>query len=353
MTNSVSLGNGISLGENNPCVILLDAGVNHNNDPKRALELIRTAKEEGASAIKFQTYTASEISTKAAPRYWDPKLDTDRGKTQYEMFTKVDKLPKEAYYEMKAYAKELKIAFSSSPFGMESAKFLEKLGIDFFKIASAEMTDYNMIKFIAETGKAMIFSTGACSIGEIENALSIAFKSGNKNVALQHCILSYPCKEEDANLSKMVRLKQLFPEIPVGYSDHTYGEVVSLAAVALGAKSIEKHYTLESSLPDSPDHKFSLTKDELKNFTTNIRKVESAIGKYRMDYYPAEEKAYLYARKSIVAVKPIKKGTVINTSMLACKRPGTGIYPQFMDIVVGREAKVDIAEDEILKWEMI
>ena len=353
VSNSIDLGCGVFIGGDNLCVVMLDAGVNHNNDPKRALELIKTAKQGGASAIKFQTYTAGEISTKTAPRYWDSKLDTDGGVSQYDMFKKVDKLPKEAYFEMKEYAKELKIAFSSSPFGMESAKFLKKLDIDFYKIASAEMINYQMIEFIADIGKPMIFSTGACSIDEVEKALDIAYKMGNTNVALQHCILSYPCKDEDANLAKMVKLQQLFPDIPIGYSDHTYGEVVPLAAVALGAKSIEKHYTLEQSLPNSPDHKFSLTRDELKNFTLNIKKVELSIGKYSEGYYPVEEKAYLYARKSIVAVEPIKKDTVITASMIDCKRPGTGVYPQFMNKFIGKKAKVDIAEDEILRWDMI
>ncbi|TLM76848.1 MAG: hypothetical protein FDZ75_09505, partial [Actinobacteria bacterium] len=207
MEKAIDLGNGVSLGAENPCVILLDAGVNHNNDLNRALHLIKTAHDGGATAIKFQTYTAEEISTKTAPRYWDPKLDTDGGGSQYDMFKKVDHLPKSAYGEMKAYAQELGIAFSSSPFGMESAEFLAELGVDFYKIASAELIYHDMIRFCAETGKPMVLSAGTATIGEIEDALQVCYDAGNYDVALQHCILSYPCKDADANLAKMVKLK--------------------------------------------------------------------------------------------------------------------------------------------------
>ncbi len=353
MSGVVELGSKVKLGGNNPCVVILDAGVNHNNDVKRAKELIKSAKEGGADIIKFQTYSAEEISTRKAPRYWNSKLDTDGGGSQYDMFKKVDDLPKKAYYELKEYAEQLKIIFSSSPFGMDSARFLKKLDIQLYKIASAEMTNLKMIKFIAEIGMPMILSTGACSIGEIEEALDTIFRTGNTQVALQHCILSYPCDDSDANLAKMVRLGQLFPEIPVGFSDHTYGTVVPLAAVALGAKSLEKHYTIDKNLPDSPDHKFSLTKDELNDFIGDCRRIEKSIGFYRESYYPAEKKAFLYARKSIVAIKPIKKGTKITGFMVSCKRPGIGLSPKFIDLVVGRKAAVDIKEDQILQWNMV
>jgi sialic acid synthase SpsE len=236
---------------------------------------------------------------------------------------------------------------------MDSAKFLQKLGIDFYKIASAEMTSHHLIQFVAEIGKPIILSTGACSLGEIERVLEIIYNTGNKSVALQHCVLSYPCKDEDANLEKMVRLIQFFPNIPVGYSDHTYGNAIPLAAIALGAKSIEKHYTVDKSLPNSPDHGFSMDPLELKEFVKTARRMEKAKGYYKNGPYEAEEKAFLYARKSIVTLVPVKKGIKLSKEMLSCKRPGTGIYPQFMDIVVGREVKKDIAADEVLTWDMI
>lgn len=349
----VDLSNGINIGGENPCVVILDAGVNHNNDINRAKQLIKTAKDGGASAIKFQTYKAGEISTKTAPRYWDPRLDTDGGGSQYDMFKKVDSLPMEAYYELKEYADELGILFSSSPFGMKSAEFLNKLDVDFYKIASAEVIYHEMIELVAETGKPIILSTGTCSIGEIEEAIEVIYSTGNTNVTLQHCILSYPCDAKDANLEKMVKIKQIFPDIPVGYSDHTLGTLIPLSAVALGAKSIEKHYTVDKNLPDSPDHGLSLSAEELPKFMEDIRAVESSIGYFVNGHYPSEEKAYKYARKSIVAVQAIKKGTIITADMLTCKRPGTGIYPKYMNIVVGREALTDIAEDQTITWEII
>jgi N-acetylneuraminate synthase/N,N'-diacetyllegionaminate synthase len=236
---------------------------------------------------------------------------------------------------------------------MESARFLIKLGLDFYKIASAEVPNLPLIRLVAETGKPIILSTGACTVGEVEDALEAIFQTGNRQVSLQHCVLSYPCKDQDANLAKMLRLKQIFPELPVGYSDHTLGTQIPLAAVALGARSIEKHYTVDKSLPDSPDHGLSLDADELAGFMKDVRRVESSLGSHLSGFYEAEAKAHAYARKSVVAVKAIKKGTRISAEMLACKRPGTGIYPRFLDQIVGRRAKVDIKEDEILSWEMI
>jgi N,N'-diacetyllegionaminate synthase len=341
-----------SIGDDSHCFIMLDAGVNHNNDVGRAKELIRSAKAGGADAIKFQTYKAEEISTKTAPRYWDPKLDTDGGGSQYDMFKKVDDLPKKAYFELKKYAKQQKILFSSSPFGMESAQFLLKLEIDFFKIASAEITNYAMIELIAKSGKPIIMSTGASSVGEIEKAVNVIRRAGKSPIAIQHCVLSYPCKDEDANLAKMVRLRQLFPDIPVGYSDHTYGGEVAQAAVALGARTIEKHYTIDANLPDSPDHKFAITSAELPEFVRSCRRVEKSIGSYRNSCYEVEKKAFRFARRSLVAVRRIKKGEVITDRAITSKRPGTGIYPEFQSLVVGRIAKRGIEPDELITWDM-
>ncbi|MBL0059174.1 MAG: N-acetylneuraminate synthase family protein [Elusimicrobia bacterium] len=229
---------------------------------------------------------------------------------------------------------------------------MKKLGVDFFKIASAEITNLHLIEFIADCGKPIVLSTGAASIGEVEKAIDVIHRTGLREIALQHCVLSYPCKDDDANLAKMVRLKQIFPDIPIGYSDHTFGAEVPLAAVALGARSIEKHYTLDSRLPDSPDHKFALTSDELGDFVKRCRRVEKSIGTYRSGHYAAEEKAYQLARKSLVAVRRIKKGERITDRAVSCKRPGTGIYPEFLGVIVGRTAKKNIEPDELLSWDM-
>lgn len=349
---TIKLPFGASIGNDSHSFIMLDAGVNHNNDVRRAKELIRSAKAGGADCVKFQTYSADEISTKTAPRYWDPKLDTDGGGSQHDMFSKVDDLPLKAYVELKKYAKEQKIVFASSPFGMESARFLVELDIDLLKIASAEITNYAMIEYIAKSGKPLLMSTGASSVGEIERAINVIRRAGKSPVAIQHCVLSYPCKDEDANLAKMVRLQQIFPDIPVGYSDHTYGGEVAQAAVALGARSIEKHYTIDADLPDSPDHKFAITSADLPEFVRSCRRIERSIGSYRDSYYDVEKKAHQYARRSLVAVRRIKKGEVITDKAISSKRPGTGIYPEFQNLVTGRVAKRDIEPDELISWDM-
>jgi sialic acid synthase SpsE len=332
---------------------MVDAGVNHNNVPERAFELIRTAARAGADIIKFQTYKAETITTKTAPRYWNSKLDTDSGGTQYDTFTRLDKLPPETYPKMVKLCKKKGIIFASTPFDLESAKFLDDLGMEIFKISSSDITYLQMIKTIAETGKPILLSTGTASTAEIKEAVEVIKKTKNDDIILQHCVLSYPCDAKDANLKKMTKMMELFPDIPIGYSDHTEGIVVPLAAVAMGAKTIEKHYTIDKKLPDSPDHSFSLDPSELEELVHSTRKVEASFGEFVDGNYPAEEKAFLYARKSVVANRDIPKDTVIKRHMLTCKRPGTGIYPKYLGSIVGRTAKVDIKEDTTITWEMI
>ena len=341
------------VGSNEPCLVIVDAGVNHNNDVERAKELIRLASENGADVIKFQTYKADRITTKVAPRYWDPKLDTDEGGSQYDTFARIDDLPEKAYYEMKELCEELGIIFSSTPFNIGDVDFLEALGVDVFKISSSDITYTQLIKAVAITGKPVILSTGTASVGEIMEAVSIVRSVGNEDIILQHCILSYPCEDSDANLSKMVKLKQVFEGIPVGYSDHTLGTVIPVAAVALGARTLEKHYTVDKSLPDSPDHSLSVDPEDLRNMVSTIRRVEQSIGVFVNGPYEAESKAYQYARKSIVAVVDIPMGTMITEQMLTCKRPGTGIYPKFMNLVVGSTAQTDIKDDTVITFDMI
>lgn len=341
------------VGSDEPCLIMLDAGVNHNNDVERAKLLIRKAKEAGADVIKFQTYKAETITTKKAPRYWNSKLDTDGGGTQFDTFSKIDDLPLEAYSEMKKLCEELDIIFSSTPFNLTDVEFLAKLDLAVYKVSSSDIVYSQLIKEVASIGKPVILSTGTASLGEIEDAVSTIAATGNNQIILQHCILSYPCDDKDANLAKMVKLQELFPEIPVGYSDHTYGIPVPVTAVALGAKSIEKHYTIDKSLPDSPDHGFALDTDEVKEMVHFIRRVEKSIGSFNHAHYEAEHKAFLYARKSIVANCSIPKGTKITEDMLTCKRPGTGISPKNIEFVIGATAQEYIPEDTTITLDLI
>ena len=342
-----------SVGENQPCFILMDAGVNHNNDLERAKALITTAARSGADMVKFQTYTAEKMATKTAPRYWDPKLDTDGGGTQYETFKRIDQLPLESYQAMVDCCNKNDIIFCSTPFDPESAAFLNELGVGVFKIASADLPYTHLVRYVAQTKKPVIFSTGLATIGEIEEAVQIMRAAGNDQIILQHCVLSYPCEFEGANLRKMQKIQEIFPEIPVGYSDHTYGTTAALAAIAMGARTIEKHYTVDKSLPDSPDHSFSLDPNELKILVETARNIEKTFGIFVNGPYEAEAKAFQLARKSLVAAKNIPQGTVITAELLTCKRPGTGIYPKFFEWVVGRTARQTIKEDTTITWEMV
>ena len=350
--NTIQIGNR-TVGPESSCLIIVDAGVNHNNDVERAKKMIRTAAAGGADVVKFQTYKADTITTKNAPRYWDPKLDTDGGGTQYDTFSRIDDLPMDAYFEMKRLCDELGIIFSSTPFNLRDVEFLNRLDMAVFKISSSDITYHQLIRAVAKTGKPVILSTGTASVGEIEEAVSVICAEDNFDIILQHCVLSYPCRHEDANLRKMQILQKIFPDLPVGYSDHTLGTVLPIAAAAMGARTIEKHYTIDKALPDSPDHSLSLDPEELKTMARSIRIVEKGRGKFMNGYYPAEEKAFKFARKSIVSEVDIPKGKKITGEMLTCKRPGTGIPPKFMDQIVGRKARMDIKADTTITVDLL
>ncbi|MDB3990736.1 N-acetylneuraminate synthase family protein [Gammaproteobacteria bacterium] len=351
--NRIHIGQNKYVGKDDPCLIMLDAGVNHNNNPDRALELVKATAKTGADVVKFQTYKASAITTKKAPRYWNPKLDTDSGGTQYDTFARIDDLPLEAYADMKVLAEELGIVFSSTPFNLDDVYFLAELGMDVFKISSSDLVYHDLIRETAKTGMPVILSTGLASIREMEEAVEVILKENNSDIILQHCILSYPCEDEDANLVKMKEMQTIFSDIPIGYSDHTYGDAIPTAAVAMGAKTIEKHFTLDKSLPDSPDHGFALDTEETKHMVDRIRRTEKGFGIFVDGYYKAEEKAYSFARKSLTSRVSISKGEVITREMLTAKRPGTGIPPNQINEIAGMKAIIDIEEDETIMMDMI
>jgi N,N'-diacetyllegionaminate synthase len=348
----IRIGNQV-VGRGHPCLIIVDAGVNHNKSVERGLEIISQAAAGGANVVKFQTYQARNLTTKAAPRYWNMKLDTDSGGTQYDTFSRLDDMSLEGYRAMKRRCEETGVVFSSTPFNLPDVDLLEEVGMEMYKISSSDVTYLELIRAVAATRKPVIISTGCSTIGEIEKALEAARQAGNDQLVLQHCILQYPCEDSNANLAKMAKLQEIFPEVPVGYSDHTYGAIVPAAAVAMGACTIEKHFTIDKRLPDSPDHPFSADLAELRELTTSIRRIEAARGCYVNGHYPAEEKAWMYARKSLVSTCHIPQGAVITRAMLTCKRPGTGIYPEFIDFVVGGVAKVDIPEDTTIQRCMV
>lgn len=341
------------IGKNAPTYIIAEAGVNHNCEIKRAIKLIRKAADSGADAIKFQTYKADLLVTRNAPRFWKWSGEEKPNGTQYDSYSRLDKLPEEAYYKIVEECKKNKIEFLSTPFDRGSADFLVNLGINAFKIASSDITYLPFLKYVAKKKLPMIVSTGASNIGEIEQAVKTIRDAGNKKIALLHCILSYPAPYEDMNLNMMRTIRNVFRDLPVGLSDHSLGLCVPVATAALGADIIEKHFTLSKNLPLSADHKLAVTPLELKQMVSYIRNVEKALGSWEKQPVRSEMVARKYARRSIVAKRKINKGEKIKKPQITCKRPGTGIEPKFLQFIIGKRAKKDIDPDTVITWEDI
>jgi sialic acid synthase SpsE len=342
---------GRAVGKGQPCYVIAEAGVNHNCDVALGKRLIETAAASGADAIKFQNYSAGKISTRVAPRYWVEPADPQG--TQWDTFDKLDKLSDADFKALLQHAKRTGITAFSTPFDDEAVDFLASLEVPAFKIASADLTCHPLLARAARVGKPMILSTGTANLAEVEEALEICHKAGNPEVVLLHCTLKYPCPPEGINLRMMEHLMRAFPEVPVGLSDHSLGISVPQAAAALGACMIEKHYTVDKTLPGSPDHHLSVNPVEMEAMVAGIRTVEKALGKAQKSLEPLEQDAYLYARRSVTSAAHIPKGAAITRAMLTYKRPGTGISPRFLEMVVGRIARVEIPEDTTLTWEMV
>ena len=342
---------GRAFGIGRPCYVIAEAGVNHNCDVQLGYKLIETAGAAGADAIKFQSYTASKIATRAAPRYWVEAADP-RG-TQWDTFDKLDKLSERDFKSLLGHARHVGLTAFSTPFDDEAVDLLASLDVPAFKIASADLTCHGLIERAARVGRPMILSTGTATLAEVEEALAVCRAAGNEQVVLLHCTLKYPCPPEGINLRMMEHLMRAFPELPVGLSDHSLGISVAQAAVAMGACMIEKHYTVDKTLPGSPDHHLSVDPPEMKAMVEGIRTVEKALGKSQKGVEPLERDAFLYARRSVTSRTAIAKGTRLTRAMLTYKRPGTGIGAKHLDLVVGRVARVDIPPDTTLTWEMV
>ena len=342
---------GRTMGIGQPCYVIAEAGVNHNCDVQLGYKLIETAGAAGADAIKFQNYTAGKISTRVAPRYWvEPK---DPNGTQWDTFDKLDKLSDRDFKSLLGHAHHVGVTAFSTPFDDEAVDFLASLDVPAYKIASADLTCHGLIDRAARVGKPMLLSTGTATLSDVEQALEVCRKAGNEEVAILHCTLKYPCPPEGINLRMMQHLMTAFPGVPVGLSDHSLGISVPQAAVALGACMVEKHYTVDKTLPGSPDHHLSVDPADMKAMVDGIRTVEKALGTAVKGLEPLEREAFQFARRSVTSAKAIPRGTAITRDMLTYKRPGTGISPRHLDMVVGRMARTDIPEDTTLTWEMV
>ena len=326
--------------------IIAEAGDNHNGDFNTALKLVDVAKRAGADCVKFQTFVTEEIISKYAEMAEYQKKNTGKEESQFEMVKRLELLFDE-FRKIKEYCDRVGIQFLSTPFDLKSVDFLNELGVPFFKIPSGEITNYPYLIKIAHTGKPVVMSTGMCEPDEILAAINVLEKNGSGEITLLHCNTEYPTPLKDVNLYAMRTMKKMFGK-KVGYSDHTKGIEVPVAAVALGACVIEKHFTLDKNMP-GPDHKASLEPDELGRMVKNIRNIEIALGDGVKRVSESERKNIAIARKSIVARRNIQEGEILTEENLAVKRPGTGINPMQWMEVLGTRAVRDFKEDELIE----
>ena len=326
-------------------VIIAEAGVNHNGKLNRAFELVDSALLAGADIIKFQTFKAHKLVNKTATKADYQKLTTDPIESQYDMLSRLELTP-EDHIRLIEYCENQGIEFLSTPFDLDSIEMLQKFGLKRFKIPSGDITNFPFLKKIASFNKQIILSTGMSYLGEVEEALGVLVQYGTAltKITLLHCNTEYPTPFEDVNLRAMETIHQAF-KLPVGYSDHTTGIEVPIAAVALGATIIEKHITMDRNLP-GPDHKASLEPDELKEMVLAIRNIEKAMGNGIKGPTPSEMKNMIIARKSIVAAKEINEGDLFSNDNLTVKRPGDGLSPMRINEILGKNALRDYAIDQ-------
>jgi len=333
------------IGKEEPSFIIAEAGSNHNGKLEIAKKMINVAVKSGADAVKFQIFRAEDLYSK-----YTPEFSYLKGQKVYDLIKDIE-TPREWIKELAEYCKKRNIHFLATPFDFEAVDLLDRYA-PAFKIASFEIVDLKLIKYAAEKGKPMIVSTGMSNLGEIEDAINAIKSVGNEDIILLHCNSLYPTPVEIINLRAIETMRTAF-KVPIGFSDHTLGIHIPIAAVAMGACVIEKHFTLDRTLP-GPDHSFAIEPDELKEMVKCIRDIEKARGNGIKEKSELEsEEMYIKARRSIHAKVDIPKGTKITKNMLIVKRPGYGIKPKFIDMVVGREAKKDIKEDEWITWNAI
>jgi len=340
------IGNRV-IGDGRHVFVIAEAGVNHNGQVNLAKKMIDAAKKAGADAVKFQVFKAGEIVTKTAGKATYQK---GVGKSQYEMLKKLE-LTEDEFRQLATYAKRKNIIFLASAFDRKSVNLLDELNVPVFKIPSGEITNFPLLDHIAKKGKPIILSTGMSTSQEVKEALDVLKRGGARDVVLLHCVSAYPAEIEEVNLRAMEALKRRF-KLPVGFSDHTLGISVPIAAAALGAVVIEKHFTLDKKLP-GPDHKASLGPDELGEMVVRIREVEKALGDGVKRPTKSEVAIKKVVRKSIVAKVNIPKGTVITGEMLELKRPGTGLGPKYLEKVIGKRAKKNMRADELVTLEKL
>ncbi|MDF2803981.1 MAG: N-acetylneuraminate synthase [Anaerocolumna sp.] len=326
--------------------IIAEAGVNHNGNIENAKKLIFEAKKAGADAVKFQTFKSENVISRFAQKAEYQKKTTGGNESQLDMVRKLE-LSYNDFVELKSYCDELGIIFMSTPFDLDSIDFLNSLKLNIFKIPSGEITNLPYLIEIGKLKKKVILSTGMSTLNEIDEAIKVLNDNGTYDITVLHCNTEYPTPYKDANLQAMLTIREKF-NLKVGYSDHTLGIEVSIAAVAMGACIIEKHFTLDRNF-EGPDHKSSLEPDELKAMVGAIRNVEVALGNGDKKPAESEKRNMTIARKSIIAKCNIKEGEIFTEDSLTVKRPGNGISPMRWFEIIGQSAKRDFEEDELIE----
>lgn len=333
-----------------PVYIIAEAGVNHNGSVDMALRLVDAAAGAGADCVKFQTFRAEKIVTAASPKANYQLEVTDRAESQFDMLKKLE-LGREDFARIKAHCDHVGIHFMSTPYNPEDAELLNGIGVDAFKIASGQVVELPFLKQVARYGKRMIVSTGMADLQEVREAVDAIRSTGNTDLVILQCNTDYPSRIEDVNIRAMLTMRDEL-EVRVGYSDHVPNNHACFAAVALGAEMIEKHFTLDRTLP-GPDHSSSLEPEHFKQLVLGIRDIEKCLGDGIKR--PGErERANTHGmRRSLVATRDLKKGEVLTAGMLGFKRPANGLSPKHLDEVIGRRLAADVRTDQALTWEMI
>lgn len=340
--------------------VIAEIGVNYYDTAKienispldAAKRYIYEAAKAGVSAVKFQTYKAETIASKNSAAYWD--LNKEATRTQYELFSKFDSFGRDEYYQLYLYAKAQGVDFMSTPFDYASVDYLDEM-LDIYKISSSDITNLPFIRYIAKKKKPIYLSVGASYLSEIDEAVRVMLEEGCKDICLLHCVLSYPCRNSDANLNKIKALKRVFTDIKVGYSDHTLPDetmTILTTAYLFGAEVIEKHFTLDKTLKGN-DHYHAGDPKDFRNAISNFKTINEICGKEEITVYDCEKIPRKEARRSLVLNRDMKQGEVIGNEDIVAKRPGIGIGPKYMDIVIGKTIKKDLPEDTILTWDML
>ena len=349
MVNSVKV-RGRAIGPGHPCFIIAEAGVNHDGDLNVARQLVDAAVDAGADAVKFQTFKPEKLATAAAPKARYQLSATDPAESQLDMLRRLELTP-DHHHALVAYCEERKILFLSTPFEESSADLLETLNVSVYKIPSGEITNLPLLIHVARKQRPILLSTGMSTLDEVGAAVGTITAAGNHELVLLHCVSNYPADPADANLRAMQTMEDAFG-VPVGYSDHTMGIDVALAAAALGACVIEKHLTLDRRRP-GPDHMSSAEPGELAALVRGVRTIASALGHGRKEPAASEAEVARIARKSVVAARVIEAGSALTLDDLVMRRPGTGLPARALPELIGRVASRRIAEGTVLTQEML